>query len=161
MCRTGDKCGKNVEQAELSHVGQWEREWIQPLWKTAWHCLLKLKLGIQCSPAILLTSIYQHKNGCISTHTRIFIAIIPIITTGCDFSMPSFGHMMYPHPHPLTIPLISENTGSLPTACLSALSPVFSLISWSLVLTYFLPCVQHLPSTPGSWWVLPRGHQGM
>ena len=48
-------CG---EKGNLIHC-QWECKLVQPLWKTAWRFLKKLKIGIRYDPAILLLGIYQ------------------------------------------------------------------------------------------------------
>ena len=43
----------------------WECTWVQPLWKTAWKCLKKLKRELPYDPAIPLQGIYleKKKNG--------------------------------------------------------------------------------------------------
>ena len=39
----------------------WECTWVQPLWKTAWKCLKKLKRELPYDPAIPLQGIYLEK----------------------------------------------------------------------------------------------------
>ena len=39
----------------------WECKLVQPLWKTAWRCLRKLKIELLYDPAILLLGIYLDK----------------------------------------------------------------------------------------------------
>ena len=50
-------CG---EQGTLLHC-QWECKLIQPLWRTVWRFLIKLKIGLPYYPAILLLGIYPEK----------------------------------------------------------------------------------------------------
>ena len=39
----------------------WECKLIQPLWKTVWRCLKKLKIELPYDPAIQLLGIYPEK----------------------------------------------------------------------------------------------------
>ena len=40
----------------------WEGKWIQPLWRTVWRFLKKLKTMLPYDPMILLLCIYLEKN---------------------------------------------------------------------------------------------------
>jgi hypothetical protein len=44
--------------AGMQEKGMWECRLIQPLWKTIWRLLKKLKTGMLYDPAILLLGIY-------------------------------------------------------------------------------------------------------
>lgn len=39
----------------------WECKLVQPLWKTIWSCLKKLKIGLLCDPAIPFLGIYAEE----------------------------------------------------------------------------------------------------
>ena len=54
-CRRG--CG---EKGTLLHCW-WECKLIQPLWRTVWRCLKKLKIELPYDPAIPLLGIYPEK----------------------------------------------------------------------------------------------------
>ena len=51
--------GEGVAEREPSF---WECKMIQPLWRTAWRFLKKLKIELPCDPAIPLLGIYPEKN---------------------------------------------------------------------------------------------------
>jgi hypothetical protein len=60
----------------------WECKWVQPLWKTVWMFLKKLKIELQYDPAVLLLGRYP--NDYKSAHNReictpMFIAILVTI----------------------------------------------------------------------------------
>ena len=41
----------------------WEYKLVQPLWKTVWRFLKKLKIDLPCDPAIALLGIYPRDIG--------------------------------------------------------------------------------------------------
>ena len=50
---------------------------VQPLWKTGWRCLRKLKIELPFDPAIPLLGIYPEKTmTCKDTCTAVFIAAL-------------------------------------------------------------------------------------
>ena len=53
--------GKDVEKREPSYTVGGNVNWLQPLWKTVWRCLRKLKIELPYDPAILLLGIYPKK----------------------------------------------------------------------------------------------------
>ena len=64
-------CG---EKGTLLHCW-WECKLVQPLWKTVWRFLKKLKLELPYNPAILLLGIYPEKKEIWKhAYTRVFIA---------------------------------------------------------------------------------------
>ena len=50
-----------MEKREPSLHSWWECKLVQPLWKTVWMFLRKLKIELPCDPAILLLDIYLDK----------------------------------------------------------------------------------------------------
>ena len=57
---TNNKCWQG-EQGTLLHYW-WESKLLQPLWKTVWRLLRKLKIELSYDPAIPLLGIYPGKN---------------------------------------------------------------------------------------------------
>ena len=83
MNKSGDyKCWRGCgEMGTLLHCW-WECKLVQPLWKTVWRCLKKLKIDLPYDPAIALLRIYRrdtevpmHRGTC----TSMFIAALSTI----------------------------------------------------------------------------------
>ena len=55
------KVGEDMEQREPLYNYWWEYKLVQPLQKTEWSFLKKLKIEFSCDPASLLLSIYPEK----------------------------------------------------------------------------------------------------
>ena len=69
------------ERGSLLHFW-WECKLVQPLWKTVWMFLKKLKIELPYDPAILLLGIYPRDTGVQfqrGTCTPMFIATLSII----------------------------------------------------------------------------------
>ena len=74
-------CG---ERGSLLHCW-WECKLGQPLWKTVWRFLKKLKIELPYEPAIALVSIYPRDTGVLfqrDTGTPMFIAALSTIAKG-------------------------------------------------------------------------------
>ena len=52
--------GEGGEKGTLLHCW-WECKLVQPLWRTVWRFLKKLKTELPCDPAVLLLGIYPEK----------------------------------------------------------------------------------------------------
>ena len=69
----------------------WECKFVQPLWRTVWRVLKKLKIELQYDPAIPLLDIYPEKNMVQKdTCTPMFIeALFTIVKTWKQLKCPS------------------------------------------------------------------------
>ena len=79
MNKSGDyRCWRGCgETGTLLHC--WECKLVQPLWKTVWRFLKKLKIDLPYDPAIALLGIYPRDRGVLmhrGTCTPIFIAAL-------------------------------------------------------------------------------------
>ena len=74
---TNNKCWRErVEKGPLLHCW-WECKLVQPLWRTVWTLLKKLKIKLPYDPAIPLLGIYPEKNMVQkNTCTPMFIAAL-------------------------------------------------------------------------------------
>jgi hypothetical protein len=75
-----------VGEKELSYTAEWECELVQPLWKTVWKLLKKLKIELSYDPDILLLRIYlkECKSGCNKcTWPPMFMAALFTIANLC------------------------------------------------------------------------------
>ena len=83
MNKSGDyRCWRGCgETGTLLHCW-WECKLVQPLWKTVWRFLKKLKIDLPYYPAIALLGIYPRDTGALmhrGTCTPMFIAVFSTI----------------------------------------------------------------------------------
>ena len=58
---TNNKCWRGCGKKEILLHSLWECKLVQPLWKTVWRVLEKLKIELPYDPAFLLLSINLEK----------------------------------------------------------------------------------------------------
>ena len=76
---TKDKCWWGYGKKGTLVHSWWECKLVQPLWKTVWRFLRKLKLELPYDPANLLSGIYLENTKTLiqkDTHTLVFTAVL-------------------------------------------------------------------------------------
>ena len=72
--------GEDVEKEDLSLLHcWWECKLVQPLWKTVWRFLKRLKIELPYNPAIALLVIYPKDTGVVSKghmHLNVYTSAI-------------------------------------------------------------------------------------
>ena len=77
-----NRCWQGCEGRESLLHCWWQCKRVQPLWKTVWRFLKKLKIELSDDPAIALLGIYPNDTGVLfqrSTYTPMFIAVLSTI----------------------------------------------------------------------------------
>ena len=59
--KSANSAGEGVEKKGTLLHCWWDCKLVQPLWKTVWRCLRKLKIELPFDPAIPLLGIYPEK----------------------------------------------------------------------------------------------------
>ena len=70
---TNSKCWQGRGERETLYTCWWECKLVQPLWKTVWRALKKLKTKLPYDPAILLPEgrfLFCHRNNSETRHRR-------------------------------------------------------------------------------------------
>ena len=79
---SNNRCWRGYrERGSLLHCW-WEHKRVQPLWKTVWRFLKKLKIELPYNPAITLLGIYPRDTGVLfrrDTCTLMFLAALSTI----------------------------------------------------------------------------------
>ena len=77
-----NKCWKGCRERGTLLLGWWGCKLVQPLWKTVWRSLKKLKIKLPYDPAITLLGIYPQNTDVVKRRaicTPIFIAALSTI----------------------------------------------------------------------------------